>query len=123
MRAGYGLLGSEQIRSDSMDQSGVDLEAPSTKGEESDAGEEGRSRSVCRICHLDGKDSDESAAEELEEIGCGCRGELGIAHAKCSEAWFRNVRNLRGDGEERRSPVRKPGVDGRSVSSSESQQR
>ncbi|GFP91695.1 hypothetical protein PHJA_001313500 [Phtheirospermum japonicum] len=23
------------------------------------------------------------------ELGCGCKGELGVAHSHCAEAWFR----------------------------------
>ncbi|PKA46853.1 hypothetical protein AXF42_Ash015747 [Apostasia shenzhenica] len=45
---------------------------------------------VCRICHLS-SDLVGSAAEGWEhiQIGCGCIGELGIAHRRCAEAWFR----------------------------------
>lgn len=44
---------------------------------------------VCRICHLNAKESG-----ELIELGCGCKGELGVAHLRCAEAWFR-VRGYR----------------------------
>ncbi|KAK8955707.1 hypothetical protein KSP40_PGU022526 [Platanthera guangdongensis] len=45
---------------------------------------------LCRICHL----SSEMVGSmeegwELIEIGCGCKGDLGIAHRRCAEAWFR----------------------------------
>ena len=48
---------------------------------------------VCRICHLNGKESGENSVE-LIELGCGCKGELGVAHLRCAEAWFR-VRGYR----------------------------
>ncbi|KAH7682086.1 Zinc finger RING/FYVE/PHD-type protein [Dioscorea alata] len=49
---------------------------------------------VCRICHLSPDRSSESCGgapegSELIQLGCGCRGELGIAHRHCAEAWFR----------------------------------
>ncbi|XP_011098376.1 E3 ubiquitin-protein ligase MARCH3-like [Sesamum indicum] len=36
---------------------------------------------VCRICHL-------SEDSELVLLGCDCRGELGVVHRDCAEAWF-----------------------------------
>ncbi|KAL0906085.1 hypothetical protein M5K25_024547 [Dendrobium thyrsiflorum] len=45
---------------------------------------------ICRICHLS-SELVGSAEEgwELIKIGCGCKEELGIAHRRCAEAWFR----------------------------------
>lgn len=43
---------------------------------------------VCRICHLSAKESGKSLMG-LIELGCGCKGELGVAHLDCAEAWFR----------------------------------
>ncbi|KAL7102765.1 hypothetical protein ACP275_08G138600 [Erythranthe tilingii] len=43
---------------------------------------------VCRICHLTSKESGSNSIE-LIELGCGCKGELGVAHQNCAEAWFR----------------------------------
>ncbi|KAL0407441.1 UNVERIFIED_CONTAM: hypothetical protein Slati_4058000 [Sesamum latifolium] len=43
---------------------------------------------VCRICHLSAKESGKNSLE-LMELGCGCKGELGVAHSLCAEAWFR----------------------------------
>ncbi|KAF3620994.1 hypothetical protein CQW23_17578 [Capsicum baccatum] len=37
---------------------------------------------VCRICHL----NDESM--EILQLGCDCKGELGVCHRHCAEAWF-----------------------------------
>ncbi|KAG8385415.1 hypothetical protein BUALT_Bualt03G0043000 [Buddleja alternifolia] len=48
----------------------------------------GENQRVCRICHLSAKESGNSLLE-LMELGCGCKGELGVAHLHCAEAWFR----------------------------------
>ncbi|CAN4103212.1 unnamed protein product [Withania somnifera] len=37
---------------------------------------------MCRICHL----NDESM--EILELGCDCKGELGVSHRHCAQAWF-----------------------------------
>lgn len=52
----------------------------------------GENQRVCRICHLNSKESG-SNSTELMEIGCGCKGELGVAHLHCAEAWFRTRGN------------------------------
>lgn len=45
---------------------------------------------TCRICHLSSElVGSTEEGWELIEIGCGCKGELGIAHRRCGEAWFR----------------------------------
>ncbi|XP_050224447.1 uncharacterized protein LOC126674112 [Mercurialis annua] len=48
---------------------------------------------VCRICHLSSEVMAETTATtssmDLIELGCGCKDELGIAHAYCAEAWFK----------------------------------
>ncbi|CAA0832901.1 RING/FYVE/PHD zinc finger superfamily protein [Striga hermonthica] len=46
------------------------------------------SQRICRICHLSAKESGKTSPE-LIELGCGCKGELGVAHSHCAEAWFR----------------------------------
>ncbi|KAI3466755.1 hypothetical protein Pfo_023418 [Paulownia fortunei] len=48
----------------------------------------GENQRVCRICHLSAKESGKNSVE-LMELGCGCKGELGVAHSHCAEAWFR----------------------------------
>ncbi|KAL1567434.1 E3 ubiquitin-protein ligase MARCHF8-like [Salvia divinorum] len=48
----------------------------------------GENQRVCRICHLNAKESGKNTVE-LTELGCGCKGELGVAHLHCAEAWFR----------------------------------
>lgn len=61
----------------------IDLE----KGMEDHETEEEK---LCRICHLSSEmvgPMDEGW--ELIVIGCGCKGDLGIAHRRCAEAWFR----------------------------------
>uniref|UniRef100_A0A7N0U3Q7 RING-CH-type domain-containing protein n=1 Tax=Kalanchoe fedtschenkoi TaxID=63787 RepID=A0A7N0U3Q7_KALFE len=42
---------------------------------------------ICRICHLNSDQADISTALIL--LGCGCKGELGIAHLRCGQAWFK----------------------------------
>ncbi|KAL8460691.1 hypothetical protein ACS0TY_031492 [Phlomoides rotata] len=49
------------------------------------SGEDGR---ICRICHLSAEESGKKGVD-LMEVGCGCKGELGVAHLPCAEAWFR----------------------------------
>ncbi|KAL3624841.1 hypothetical protein CASFOL_031509 [Castilleja foliolosa] len=48
----------------------------------------GENQRVCRICHLSAKESGKTPVE-LPELGCGCKGELGVAHLRCAEAWFK----------------------------------
>ncbi|KAL8507180.1 hypothetical protein ACS0TY_017912 [Phlomoides rotata] len=48
----------------------------------------GENQRVCRICHLNAKESGNTSTD-LMELGCGCKGELGVAHLHCAEAWFR----------------------------------
>lgn len=47
-----------------------------------DGGKDPESERTCRICHL------RSEGSELFELGCGCKGDLGIAHRHCAETWF-----------------------------------
>ncbi|KAF3952907.1 hypothetical protein CMV_021594 [Castanea mollissima] len=55
---------------------------------------------VCRICHLSSEQSSDATTsvtdnatigtmEDLIQLGCGCKDELGIAHNQCAEAWFK----------------------------------
>ncbi|XP_074269832.1 uncharacterized protein LOC141592857 [Silene latifolia] len=71
---------------------------------------------VCRICHLNSEQ--ESKSGSLREkndpmmLGCGCKGELSVAHSHCAEAWFKvkgnrtceicgqTVTNIKGVGNE-----------------------
>lgn len=52
----------------------------------------GRSRNsddqenLCRICHF--SDDDSTGGSELIKLGCDCRGELGLSHRNCADAWF-----------------------------------
>ncbi|KAG7534778.1 Zinc finger RING-CH-type [Arabidopsis thaliana x Arabidopsis arenosa] len=73
----------------------------------------------CRICHLpletnkeageeeeedDDSDEDEDEEDEEEEeeeyyglplqLGCSCKGDLGVAHSKCAETWFKIKGNM-----------------------------
>ncbi|XP_065877277.1 uncharacterized protein [Euphorbia lathyris] len=42
----------------------------------------------CRICHL-GLESNEQENGVAIELGCSCKGDLGSAHKKCAETWFK----------------------------------
>ncbi|XP_058095536.1 uncharacterized protein LOC131240974 [Magnolia sinica] len=46
---------------------------------------------VCRICHL----SSECRSDgwDLIQLGCSCKGELGMAHRHCAVAWFKTKGN------------------------------
>ncbi|ESQ42467.1 hypothetical protein EUTSA_v10014600mg [Eutrema salsugineum] len=73
----------------------------------------------CRICHLpletnkedeEEDDSDEHQEEDEEDeareddeeeyyglplqLGCSCKGDLGVAHSKCAETWFKIKGNM-----------------------------
>ncbi|XP_026660567.1 E3 ubiquitin-protein ligase MARCHF8-like isoform X2 [Phoenix dactylifera] len=43
---------------------------------------------LCRICHLS-PDAEDLEGAGFIQIGCGCKGELGTAHQRCAEAWFK----------------------------------
>ncbi|WOG87430.1 hypothetical protein DCAR_0206655 [Daucus carota subsp. sativus] len=68
-------------------------------GEERDEG--GRE---CRICHLDVMERDNGGGEMVEEegengggyiqLGCDCKGDLGAAHKRCAETWFKIRGNI-----------------------------
>ncbi|KAF5481526.1 hypothetical protein F2P56_002168 [Juglans regia] len=45
----------------------------------------------CRICHLSSEQL--SRTTSLIQLGCSCKGELGISHRHCAEAWFRSKGN------------------------------
>ncbi|XP_034893613.1 uncharacterized protein [Populus alba] len=42
----------------------------------------------CRICHLDLETSEQECGGAIE-LGCSCKGDLGAAHKKCAETWFK----------------------------------
>ncbi|KAL0843583.1 hypothetical protein Bca101_016828 [Brassica carinata] len=72
----------------------------------------------CRICHLpletNKEDEEEDNSDEQEEeedearedgageecyglplqLGCSCKGDLGVAHSKCAETWFKIKGNM-----------------------------
>lgn len=68
-------------------------------GEERDEGEEERE---CRICHLNLMENG-GEMEEREngnngggyiQLGCDCKGDLGAAHKRCAETWFKIRGNM-----------------------------
>ena len=66
----------------------------------------GESEKLCRICHLnfdiDGgvppmdeyRDGSENGCGVEIELGCNCKGDLGVAHKKCAETWFKIKGNM-----------------------------
>lgn len=48
---------------------------------------------LCRICHLSSEQPWKlplfAAKTDLIMLGCGCKGELSVAHFYCAEAWFK----------------------------------
>ncbi|GAB4831427.1 hypothetical protein Ancab_005438 [Ancistrocladus abbreviatus] len=47
---------------------------------------------LCRICHLSSDQTSEASPGievVLIQLGCGCKGELCVAHRHCAEAWFK----------------------------------
>ncbi|KAA8524955.1 hypothetical protein F0562_011407 [Nyssa sinensis] len=59
-------------------------------GSGSPGGESLREEKVCRICHLS---SEMSESLELIQLGCCCKGELGVSHRQCAETWFKHRGN------------------------------
>ncbi|KAH9623288.1 hypothetical protein KSS87_021072 [Heliosperma pusillum] len=64
---------------------------------------------VCRICHLNSEqESKPGSSREMTDpmmLGCGCKGELSVAHSHCAEAWMceicgQTVTNIKGVGNE-----------------------
>nr|DAD21268.1 TPA_asm: hypothetical protein HUJ06_022731 [Nelumbo nucifera] len=54
------------------------------------SGETWEGEKACRICHLSSvSDYPSEVPSDLITLGCGCKGELGIAHRHCAEAWFK----------------------------------
>lgn len=47
----------------------------------------------CRICHL-GFESNVLENGAAIELGCSCKGDLGAAHKKCAETWFKIKGNM-----------------------------
>ncbi|GAV74499.1 RINGv domain-containing protein [Cephalotus follicularis] len=47
----------------------------------------------CRICHL-GLDSGNQENGVAIQLGCSCKGDLGAAHKKCAETWFKIKGNM-----------------------------
>ncbi|KAH7549961.1 hypothetical protein ACOSP7_025014 [Xanthoceras sorbifolium] len=47
----------------------------------------------CRICQL-GLESNSQEFQPLIELGCFCKGDLGAAHRKCAETWFKIKGNM-----------------------------
>ncbi|KAJ4846188.1 hypothetical protein Tsubulata_037246 [Turnera subulata] len=52
-----------------------------------------KARRDCRICHL-GLDGSRQENGVAVELGCSCKGDLGAAHKKCAETWFKIKGNM-----------------------------
>ncbi|XP_074573776.1 uncharacterized protein LOC141830189 isoform X2 [Curcuma longa] len=63
----------------------IDVGRCSGREAEEDGGDR-EGESECRICQLSSSSGGEGS--ELILLGCGCKGELGVAHRNCAEAWF-----------------------------------
>lgn len=54
----------------------------------------------CRICHLNLMERNGDAMEENDnggayiQLGCDCKGDLGAAHKRCAETWFKIRGNM-----------------------------
>ncbi|KAK2641910.1 hypothetical protein Ddye_023673 [Dipteronia dyeriana] len=48
----------------------------------------------CRICQLGLEESNSQEFQPLIELGCFCKGDLGAAHRKCAETWFKSKGNM-----------------------------
>ncbi|KAF5738527.1 hypothetical protein HS088_TW13G01427 [Tripterygium wilfordii] len=84
-----GEIGAHREESTSDCMSEVDLEGGALE-REVHSGNKGERRD-CRICHLGLKSRGGLAAIEL---GCSCKGDLGAAHKKCAETWFKIKGNM-----------------------------
>ncbi|KAJ8422568.1 hypothetical protein Cgig2_026772 [Carnegiea gigantea] len=59
-------------------------------GNEEARGSSMRREKVCRICHLGSDHLPSSAGNKvrLVDLGCACKGDLGVSHYYCAHAWF-----------------------------------
>ncbi|KAI5661902.1 hypothetical protein M9H77_21225 [Catharanthus roseus] len=48
---------------------------------------------ICRICHLNDEAASSPGVGGLMQLGCNCRGELGLSHPYCAETWFKHRGN------------------------------
>ncbi|XP_021647706.2 uncharacterized protein LOC110640641 [Hevea brasiliensis] len=85
-----GEIGAHRDSSASDFLSGVDLESGVLEGKPH---LDGKTERDCRICHLglEGNERENGAAIDL---GCSCKGDLGAAHKKCAETWFKIKGNM-----------------------------
>lgn len=99
-RQGNENLTSPVVKSDSIILEGMDEEEKIAevkndfvkRQDEGDQSSEGDEK-ICRICHL-GWES--SCSDQLIQLGCGCKGELGVSHLPCAQTWFKQKGNRYG---------------------------
>uniref|UniRef100_A0A5B7BDP5 RING-CH-type domain-containing protein n=1 Tax=Davidia involucrata TaxID=16924 RepID=A0A5B7BDP5_DAVIN len=67
------------------------IDVDKQRGGGSSSGESSGEEKVCRICQVSSEHTSESS--ELIQLGCSCKGELGVSHRHCAETWFRQRGN------------------------------
>ncbi|KAH6795533.1 hypothetical protein C2S51_036519 [Perilla frutescens var. frutescens] len=55
-------------------------------GRSRNSDEDSNAENLCRICHF--SDDESTGDSQLIKLGCDCRGELGVSHRNCADAWF-----------------------------------
>jgi len=80
-----GEIGAHRNSSESDCLSEVDLESGALDME---VHSDNKTQRDCRICHL-GLETSEQECGGAIELGCSCKGDLGAAHKKCAETWFK----------------------------------
>lgn len=65
----------------------IDVKSGNEKWKEGEEEKVEEEEMICRICHLS---SDQvEFHSDLIKLGCGCKGEIGIVHVHCGQAWFK----------------------------------
>ncbi|KAM7497981.1 hypothetical protein LguiA_022395 [Lonicera macranthoides] len=66
----------------------IDVKRPSSSSSSASNGRIGGEKE-CRICHLSREEEEEEENHNLIELGCACKGELGVSHLSCAQTWFK----------------------------------
>uniref|UniRef100_A0A3N7EGV7 RING-CH-type domain-containing protein n=2 Tax=Populus trichocarpa TaxID=3694 RepID=A0A3N7EGV7_POPTR len=88
-----GEIGAHRNSSESDCLSEVDLESGALDME---VHSDNKTQRDCRICHL-GLETSEQECGGAIELGCSCKGDLGAAHKKCAETWFKIKGNTKSE--------------------------
>ncbi|KAM7503317.1 hypothetical protein LguiB_002221 [Lonicera macranthoides] len=65
----------------------IDVKRPSSSSSSSASNGGIGGEKECRICHLSREEEEEN--HNLMELGCACKGELGVSHLSCAQTWFK----------------------------------